>query len=149
MVLLRKAIFSNFNLILISNLRPEDDVREVKRSRSLELIFNVVSKCIAYLEMEKLLPSFTQMQQKKNTFSLFLCSSFGTGKITLSYRDATKQRKFFQYLRPLVVIATSKSKFHIVYYNIRSLSTIPNDQRIWAKRQNRKSLLPLMAGCAR
>ena len=149
MVLLRKAIFSNFNLILISNLRPEDDVREVKRSRSLELIFNVVSKCIAYLEMEKLLPSFTQMQQKKIFFLFFCVALLELEKITHSYRDATKQRKFFQYLRPLVVIATSKSKFHIVYYNIRSLSTIPNDQRIWAKWQNRKSLLPLMAGCAR
>ena len=100
--------------------------------------------------MEKLLPSFTQRQQKKQTFFPFFCIALlELEKITLSYRDATKQRKFFQYLIPLVVIATSKSKFHIAYYNIRSLSTIPNDQRIWAKRQNRKSLLPWMAGCAR
>ena len=79
MVLLQKAISSVFNLILTSNVRLEDDVREVKKSISTELSFNAVFKRIAYLEMEKLLPSFTQMQQEKKNFSLFLYSSFGTG----------------------------------------------------------------------
>ena len=79
MVLLQKVNSSVFNLILTSNVRLEDDVREVKKSISTELIFNAVFKRIAYLEMEKLLPSFTQMQQENNLFSFFLYSSFGTG----------------------------------------------------------------------
>ena len=72
MVLLQKAISSVFNLILTSNVRLEDDVREVKKSISTELIFNAVFKGIAYLEMEKLLPSFTQMQQEKKIFPFFV-----------------------------------------------------------------------------
>ena len=72
MVLLQKAISSVFNLILTSNVRLEDDVREVKKSISTELIFNAVFKRIAHLEMEKLLPSFTQMQQEKKFFPFFV-----------------------------------------------------------------------------
>ena len=76
MVLLQKAISSVFNLILTSNVRLEDDVREVKKSISTELIFNAVFKRIAYLEMEKLLPSFTQMQQEiSSVLNLILTSN--------------------------------------------------------------------------
>ena len=83
MVLLQKAISSVFNLILTSNVRLEDDVREVKKSISTELSFNAVFKRIAYLEMEKLLPSFTQMQQEKKIFPFFCIALLELEQTTL------------------------------------------------------------------
>lgn len=94
--------FYHFLTLLSMQITPQHDITEEEKLWQPKPIFNVVSKyviafCIAFLEIEKQLPSFAELLTKKN---------------------------FLNFWRPLVIMAIPKSNFHIAYLRITSLATI-------------------------